>query len=113
MTVEEDETHLRAAWIIRHSLAANLCDAMLSRSAGSLRTSRARAIARGLAERFQSMAAAERNRCALLAATIALAGHVAMTGLLPWPTRPMTPFSATSLVGAAVAIGLVTRRPRS
>ena len=113
MTVEDDETHLRAAWIIRHSRAAKLCGVILSRSAGSLRTSHARAIARALAERFQSMPAAERNVCVLLVAAIALAGHVALTGLLPWQTRPMTAFSATSLVGAAVAIGLVTRRPRS
>lgn len=113
MTVEDDETHRRAGWIIRHSLAAKLCGVILSRSAGSLLTSHARAIARALAEQFQSMPAAERNLCALLAATVALAGHVAMTRLLPWPMRPMTAFSAMSLVGAAVAIGMVTRRPRS
>lgn len=112
MTVEDDETQRRAASIIADSLAAKLCGVILNRSAGSFRTSYAHTIAHALAERLQTMPATERNLCVLLMATIALAGHVALIGLLPWQTRPMTAFSATSLVGAAVAIGLVTRRPR-
>jgi hypothetical protein len=113
MTVEDDETHLRAAWIVWHSRAAELCDAIVSRSSESARTSRACAIARELARQFQSMPANERNRCALLITTIALVGHVLMTGLLPWAARPLPAFSAPALLGAALAIGIVTRRPRS
>lgn len=109
----DDETLLRAGWIIQHSRAATLCGIVVSRSNASLQTSRGRAIARELAGRFQSMPAAERNRCAVWVTTIALVGHVLMTGLLPSAARPMPAFSTAALLGAALAIGIVTRRPRS
>lgn len=112
-TIDDDDTLLRAGWIIRHSQAATLCDIMASRSTASLQMSRGLAIARAIAARFQSMPAAERSRCTVLVTTIALAGHALMTGLLPSAARPLPAFSTLSLLGAGLAIGIVTRRPRS
>ena len=113
MMGEDDEVLLRAGWIIRDSRVARLCGVIASRSSEGFRTSRTRAIVCELTRRFQSIPAAERTRWALSVTTIALAGHVLMTGLLPLAARPLPAFSTPSLLGAVLAVGIVTRRPRS
>ena len=112
-TVEGDDALLRAEWIIRHSQAATLCRSIVNRSTASVHTSRSRAVARRLAAQFQSLPIAERNRCVLLMAAIALAGHVVMASLLPPPARPLAAVSALLLLVAALAILTVTRRRSS
>jgi hypothetical protein len=57
--------------------------------------------------------AAELNQGVLVMVVIALAGHIVMAGLLPPLARPLPAFSALLLLGAALAICVVTRRPHS
>lgn len=92
--------------VVSHSRIAAVAAGLVSRSMASVRSSRAIELGRRGANGFQSLPAAERTRCVVIAAAAAVAGHVAMAALLPASASPTLSLTTLALLGAGVAVGV-------
>ena len=100
----------RAGWIADRSRIAAIADSVVRRSAVSVRSSRALAIARRNGSGNSSRCPAdERTRCALIALTAALAGHVLLATMLPLPASPTVELTAGIFLGAGLVAAAAAR----
>jgi hypothetical protein len=110
--VRDDETFRRAKKIIAGSRVAALVEGIFRRSVAGVRTSRSFAAARQFVQDLQATPADERGWCAVLMIAAALAGHVVMAAMLPWPARPTLTLTVLVLLAAGLAAGAATVRNR-
>jgi hypothetical protein len=101
---ESDDAVRRAGRIVARSVMVTTADLVVRRSAASLRSSRALTLAGRCQREFQSLPSGERTRCALIALSTALAGHIVLASLLPVPARPMLALTTVALIGAIVVV---------
>jgi hypothetical protein len=102
----DDEAMQRAGWIASRSWIATLGDFVVGRSVASARSSRALMLARRCLQEFQSLPAAERARCELIASAAAVAGHVVLAALLPASARPMISVTAVALLAVGLTVSM-------
>ena len=104
---EGDDAVRRAGRIASHSRIATIADFVVRRAVASVRTSRTLRLARHGLKEFQSLPAGERTRCALIAWTAALAGHLLLAMMLPRSASPTLGLTTLALLGAGLAAGVL------
>jgi hypothetical protein len=106
---ESDDAVRRAGRIAGRSRIATVADVIVDRSVASVRSSRALTLARLRLREFQSLPPGERTRCALIALGAALAAHIVLASMLPFPARPTLGLTTVALLGAVLVTARSTK----